>query len=375
MRGAARRPAAPTSTPEPWFPPAVGQPVASADVETASFDYDLPDAAIAQAPVEPRDAARMLVDRGAGVEPDHRTVADLPGLLGPGDVVVVNTTRVLRARLHLRKATGGAVEVLLLEPQDDGRWEALVRPGRRVPPGTILAPEADTGPVLQVEVGEILEEGRRLVRLVTDDPVAALEAHGAVPLPPYITEPLGDPDRYQTVYADQPGSVAAPTAGLHLTDRVLDGVRAAGAEVVGVDLWVGLGTFRPISVDRVEDHEMHTERYQVPEATWAACEGADRVVAIGTTTVRALESAAATGSLAGRTDLFLHPGSRPAVVDVLLTNFHLPRSSLLVLVEAFAGPHWRDLYATALEQGYRFLSFGDCMLLGRDGAGVSAVAA
>ena len=340
-------------------------------METASFDYDLPDSAIAQEPVEPRDAARMLVDRGAAAEPEHRTVAELAGLLGPGDVVVVNTTRVLRARLHLRKATGGAVEVLLLEPREDGRWEALVRPGRRVPPGTVLTPVSDAGPALLVEVGDILEEGRRLVRLVTDDVTAALDAHGAVPLPPYITEPLGDPGRYQTVYADQPGSVAAPTAGLHLTEGVLDGIRAAGAQVVGVDLWVGLGTFRPISADRVEDHEMHTERYQVPEDTWESCRRAERVVAIGTTTVRALESAAATGSLTGRTDLFLHPGSELAVVDVLLTNFHLPRSSLLVLVEAFAGPHWRDLYAVALDQGYRFLSFGDCMLLGRDGTGVA----
>lgn len=338
-------------------------------METASFEYDLPDGAIAQVPVEPRDAARMLVDRGAGAEPEHRTVAELPGLLGPGDVVVVNTTRVLRARLHLRKATGGAVEVLLLEPVGGDRWEALVRPGRRVPPGTALTPVQAGGPALAVEVGDVLDEGRRVVRLDTDDLAGALEAHGAVPLPPYITEPLSDPDRYQTVYADQPGSVAAPTAGLHLTERVLDGIRAAGAHVAGVDLWVGLGTFRPISADRVEDHEMHTERYQVPEATWDACRRADRVVAIGTTTVRALESAA-TGSLTGRTDLFLRPGSELAVVDVLLTNFHLPRSSLLVLVEAFAGPHWRDLYATALDADYRFLSFGDCMLLGRDGAGV-----
>ncbi|HUF31690.1 MAG TPA: S-adenosylmethionine:tRNA ribosyltransferase-isomerase, partial [Acidimicrobiales bacterium] len=270
----------------------------------------------------------------------------------------------------LRKATGGAVEVLLLEPVGDGQWEALVRPGRRVPPGTVLHPTEPSDPDLEVEVGEILDEGRRVVRLVTADVAAALEAHGSVPLPPYITEPLGDPARYQTVYADQPGSVAAPTAGLHLTDGVLERIRASGAELRGVDLWVGLGTFRPISVDHVEDHEMHTERYEVPEATWAACQGAGRVVAIGTTTVRALESAAATGRLSGRTDLFLRPGRDLAVVDVLLTNFHLPRSSLLVLVETFAGPHWRDLYATALAEGYRFLSFGDCMVLGRDGAGV-----
>jgi S-adenosylmethionine:tRNA ribosyltransferase-isomerase len=340
-------------------------------VETARFDYDLPEVAIAQAPVEPRDAARMLVDRGAGVAPAHLRVRDLPALLTPGDVVVLNTTRVLRARLHLRKPTGGAVEVLLLEPVDDGRWEALVRPGRRVAPGTTLQTRRD-GPGLEVLVGERLDDGRRLVTLVTDDLSAALDAHGEVPLPPYITEPLGDPERYQTVYADQPGSVAAPTAGLHLTTAVLEGIRAAGAEVVGVDLWVGLGTFRPIGTDQVEDHEMHTERFHVPEATWAACQEAGRVVAIGTTTVRALESAAALGRRTGRTDLYLRPGSDLAVVDVLLTNFHLPRSSLLVLVEAFAGPHWRDLYATALDEGYRFLSFGDCMLLGRDGAGVAA---
>ena len=341
-------------------------------METASFDYALPDAAIAQAPVEPRDAARMLVDGGATGAPTHRTVADLPELLGPGDVVVVNTTRVLRARLHLRKGTGGAVEVLLLEPVGDGWWEALVRPGRRVPPGTVLHPVDPSDPPLEVEVGDILDEGRRLVRLLTADVAAALDAHGSVPLPPYITAPLDDPARYQTVYADQPGSVAAPTAGLHLTDAVLAGIRASGAEVHGVDLWVGLGTFRPISAEHVEDHEMHTERYEVPEATWKACEGAGRVVAVGTTTVRALESAAATDRLSGRTDLFLRPGSDLAVVDVLLTNFHLPRSSLLVLIEAFAGPHWRALYATALAEGYRFLSFGDCMLLGRGGAGVGA---
>lgn len=353
-------------------------------METARFDYDLPEAAIAQAPVEPRDAARMLVDQGPDRPPAHRTVADLPALLGPGDVVVVNTTRVLPARLHLRKATGGAVEVLLLEPLDDpaapstasgsphgARWEALVRPGRRVPPGTVLHPEGP-GPDLEVVAGEHLDDGRRIVELATDDLPAALAAHGEVPLPPYITEPLDDAERYQTVYADTPGSVAAPTAGLHLTPAVLDAIRARGAQVAGVDLWVGLGTFRPISADHVEDHDMHAERYEVSDATWAACQEADRVVAVGTTTVRALESVAALGRRRGRTELFLHPGRELQVVDVLLTNFHLPRSSLLVLVEAFAGPHWRDLYAAALAEGYRFLSFGDCMLLGRGGQGVAA---
>jgi S-adenosylmethionine:tRNA ribosyltransferase-isomerase len=334
-------------------------------MDTAAFDYELPAAAIAQQPVEPRDAARLLIDEGPGAAPRHEHVSDLPGLVRPGDVVVLNTTRVLPARLRTQRSTGGAAEVLLLEPRDDldpGSWEALVRPSRKLAPGTVLA----FGDDLAVRVGEDLGEGRRLVEVTCPtgtDLLDALARHGEVPLPPYITEPLADPERYQTTYAVQPGSVAAPTAGLHLTADVLAKVRAAGAELVEVELVVGLGTFRPIAADRVEDHRMHAERYRVPAATMAACEGAERVVAIGTTTVRALESAAATGSLEGRTDLFIH-GDRPfAVVDALLTNFHQPRSSLLVLVEAFVGPRWRALYAEALVEGYRFLSFGDAMLL------------
>ena len=336
-------------------------------METARFDYDLPERAIAQEPVEPRDRARLLVDGGPGGTPSHRTVAELPRYLGPGDLVVVNRTRVLPARLRLRKPTGGAVEILLLEPRDEaGSWEALVRPSRKVASGTELA----AGPDLCVVVGDPLDDGRREIRLVTDDLLAALDRHGEVPLPPYIHAALDDPERYQTVYAEEPGSVAAPTAGLHLTERVLAGVEATGARIASVDLRVGIGTFRPLVVDDVADHVMHEERYEVPPSTWEACLTAERVVAIGTTTVRALESVAATGNLAGRTDLFLTPGHDFAAVDLLLTNFHLPRSSLLVLVEAFAGPQWRELYATALEQGYRFLSFGDAMLLARGGAGI-----
>jgi len=336
-------------------------------VDTSSFDYPLPDARIAQHPVEPRDAARLLVDRGPGRAPDHRRVADLPDLLAPGDVVVVNTTKVIPARLALRKLTGGAVEVLLLGPLGT-RWEALVRPSRKVAPGTVLAPAAaiDDGPAagFAVTVGEDLGEGRRVVDLHgVDDVFAALDVIGSMPLPPYITQPLADPGRYQTVYADRPASAAAPTAGLHLTPELLDAVQAKGIEVVDVELEVGLGTFRPIVADVVEEHVMHAERYHVPDATMAACRAADRVVAIGTTTVRALESAAATGVARGTTDLFIH-GDRPfAVVDVLLTNFHLPRSSLLVMIDAFIGPHWRDLYTEALAHDYRFLSFGDAMLL------------
>jgi S-adenosylmethionine:tRNA ribosyltransferase-isomerase len=338
-------------------------------VHVDAFDYELPPGAIAQRPVEPRDAARLLVDRGADRPIEHRRVRDLPDLLAPGDVLVVNSTRVLPARLALRKATGGRVEVLLLGPVPGG-WEALVRPGRRVPPGTVLRPSGDeplgAADGLEVEVGDELGEGRRVVRLSgVADELAAVHAVGELPLPPYIEAPLEDPERYQTVYARRPASAAAPTAGLHLTEGVLDRCRTRGIDVVEVELEVGLGTFRPIAVDDVEQHRMHAERYVVPEATWAACRRASRVVAVGTTVVRALESAAASGRLAGTTELFLVPGSPFAVVDVLMTNFHLPRSSLLVLVEAFAGPRWRHLYVEAQAEGYRFLSFGDAMLLER----------
>lgn len=323
-------------------------------------DYHLPAEAIAQHPIEPRDSARLLVALGG--PPAHRRVRDLPDLIGDGDVVVVNTSRVVPARLLLRRANGGAAEVLLLEASPAGAdsWQALVRPGRRLPPGALLY--AGDQPVL--EVGARLDGGAREVRSL----VADLLSFGKVALPPYIRADLEDPERYQTVYADRPGSVAAPTAGLHLTEAVLGRCRANGAAVVPVDLAVGLGTFRPIKVDRVEDHEMHSERYRVPQETWDACRAARRVVAVGTTVVRTLESAAATGALEGRTELFIRPGHRFAVVDVLLTNFHQPRSSLLVLLEAFAGPGWRRLYQTALDGGYRFLSFGDAMLVARSGA-------
>jgi S-adenosylmethionine:tRNA ribosyltransferase-isomerase len=328
----------------------------------AAPSYDLPEAAIAQVPMEPRDAARLLVDRGPGTRPEHRTVADLPGLLGPGDVLVLNETRVLPARLRLHKPTGGAVEVLLLGPEGDDRtWSALVRPSKKVAVGSVF----EVGEDLTVEVGDRLGAGTRLVRLTTPDLEAALARHGEVPLPPYLHEGLADPDRYQTVYATRPGSVAAPTAGLHLTPEVLARCEAAGAAVHRLDLTVGLGTFKPVTAERLVDHEVHEEPYAVPEATMAACEAAERVVAVGTTTVRALETAAATGELSGRSRLLIHGDFRWRVVDALVTNFHLPHTTLLLLIEAFVGPRWRDLYATALAEGYRFLSFGDAMFLER----------
>jgi len=338
-------------------------------MDVADFAYELPEASIAQTPIEPRDRARLLVDRGPGAPPEHRIVADLPAFVRPGDLVVVNSTRVLPARLHLTKPTGGAVEVLLLERLPSGEWEALVRPSRRVAPGTELAAGAD----LRVRFGGSGPgETTRLVRLWTTDGADELELldrHGVVPLPPYINAPLADPERYQTVFAERPGSVAAPTAGLHLTPAVLDGCRAAGVRIEMVDLVVGMGTFRPISALKVEDHHMHAERYRVGAGTMAACEDAraagGRVIAVGTTTVRALESAALSGQLEGRTELFIRRPWRWREVDVLLTNLHLPRSSLLVLIDAFVGARWRDLYGTALSAGYRFLSFGDAMLLDR----------
>ncbi|MEZ5180794.1 MAG: tRNA preQ1(34) S-adenosylmethionine ribosyltransferase-isomerase QueA [Acidimicrobiales bacterium] len=338
-------------------------------MDTAELDYVLPPGSIAQTPIEPRDAARLLVDGGPGRPPVHRHVRDLPALVGPDDLIVLNDTKVIPARLHLRKPTGGAVEVLLLERHPEGWWEALVRPSRRVAVGARLRPAAPEAADLEVEVGEVLgDDGRRAVTVHggADDDLAVLAAVGEVPLPPYIHEPLGDVDRYQTVYARSPGSVAAPTAGLHLTDDVLSACRAAGAEVATVELVVGLGTFRPITTDAVEDHPMHAERYRIPDATREALDHGDRrVLAVGTTVVRALESYAASGEAVGATSLFIRDGHPWALVDRLLTNFHVPRSSLLVLVRAFVGPRWRDLYAVALQEGYRFLSFGDAMLLER----------
>lgn len=355
------------------------------------FWYELPEGAIAQEPLGERDEARLLIDRGgdlgwaaenlkgaarAGIE--HRRVADLPEFLREGDVVVVNDARVLPARIKLRKATGGEVEVLALRPIDaSGGWEALVRPSRRVPSGAVLH-LADGRPVLRV--GERLAEGKREIFPMEGETLEELMAQaGQVPLPPYIHTPLEDSERYQSVYARDATAAAAPTAGLHLTQRVLDGLAAKGIPVYALNLAVGLGTFRPITEDDIADHHIHTEEYHIPNETWQACQQANqqggRVVAIGTTVVRALETAHSkaycvressdTNHLHGESDLYITPGYRFGVVDVLMTNFHLPHSTLLVLLSAFMGPSWRELYEVALSEGYRFLSFGDAMLVER----------
>jgi S-adenosylmethionine:tRNA ribosyltransferase-isomerase len=331
---------------------------------TSDFLYDLPAAAIAQEAVEPRDSARLL---DADTMTDHR-FADLPSLLDPGDLLVVNRTRVRRARLVGSKETGGRVEALLLAPLGDGRWEALVRPARRLRPGVrlrfgTLAAEVTDGP----------DEGRAVLRLEASAQEEAVAAAGEVPLPPYFGGTLDDDERYQTVYAERVGSAAAPTAGLHFTTRLLGALAERGVRTAAVDLEIGVDTFRPIAAERIEDHVMHTERFRVgpgaaAEVT-AARERGSPVVAVGTTVVRALESAARPDGTVEPTEsttgLFISPGHRFAAVDRLITNFHVPGSTLVVLVAAFMGERWREAYAAALERGYRFLSFGDAMIVGR----------
>ena len=331
----------------------------------SDFDYALPPGRIAQTPIEPRDSARLLVDGGTS-GPDHFHVRDLVKILKPGDLLVVNETKVIPARLALQRSTGGAAEVLMLEPLDGERrvWEALVRPARRLKSGEVLfAP--DGTPV--VEIGGRTAAGDTFtVSLIGSvDSLELLDQHGVMPLPPYITQRLQDPDRYQTVYARQPGSAAAPTAGLHFTQDLLTELAAIDVKLAKVELVVGLDTFRPISNNDPLQHRMHTERYRVPAETLEQCRAAERVIAVGTTSVRALESAATRNELEGRTDIFIHRGYDWKLVDLLMTNFHLPRTTLLMMIDAFVGDRWRQLYAEALRRDYRFLSFGDAMLLDR----------
>ena len=312
-------------------------------MRTAELDYDLPPELIAQRPVPQRDESRLLVHERETGAVRHRRFRDLPDEL-PGDaLVVVNDTRVVPARLRLRRPSGGEAEVLLLEPAGDGLWQALARPTKRLRGGMRLG---------EVELVDHLGDGRWLVRL--EGPPG-----GEPPLPPYIVEPLDDAERYQTVYADEAGSAAAPTAGLHFTRELF-----ARLEVERVTLHVGLDTFRPVSADDLDDHEIHSERYRVQADAWERIRRARFVAAVGTTTVRVLESLARGAPLEGRTSLFVTPGFRFERVDALVTNFHLPRSTLLALVMAFAGiEETRRLYRIAVDERYRFYSFGDAMLL------------
>jgi len=308
-------------------------------MDLSELDYELPPELIAQHPAERRDASRLLVYERATGATRHRAFHELEEEL-QGELVVVNDTKVVPARIPIDSPRG---EVLLLERLEDGSWEALARPTRRLRAGRRYGP---------VELVEHLGEGRWRLRLEG-------EPAGQTPLPPYITEPLGDPSRYQTVYAREPGSAAAPTAGLHFTPELL-----ARLQPVRVTLHVGLDTFRPVTEERLEEHRIHGERYEVEPEAWERIRAAGRVLAVGTTTVRVLETLARGGPLAGRTELFIRPGFEFKRVDALLTNFHLPRSTLLALVMAFAGiEETRRLYRLAVEEKYRFYSFGDAMLL------------
>ena len=308
-------------------------------MDTSELDYDLPSELIAQHPAERRDASRLLVYRRSSGEVTHRRFAHLPEELS-GELAVVNDTRVVPARIRLERPRG---EVLLLERLSGDQWLALARPTRRLRAGERHG---------AVELLEHLGEGRWRVRLDG-------EPAGEAPLPPYITEPLADPTRYQTVYADEAGSAAAPTAGLHFTPELLGRL-----DVERVTLHVGLDTFRPLATETIEEHELHGERYSVRRDAWERIAAADRVLAVGTTSVRVLETVASNSLLQGRTSLFITPGFAFRRVDALLTNFHLPRSTLLALVMAFAGvEETRRLYRLAVEERYRFYSFGDAMLI------------
>jgi len=333
------------------------------DLPPAAFDYDLPERAIAQEPIEPRSAARLLVAR-RGLPVEHRRVADLAALLEPGDLVVVNESAVVPARILLARATGASVEVLIVRELGDGRAEALVRPNRRVREGEVLFD--DCFPVL--EVGGVAESGEGfVVRQVSIVDPERLRTRGVAPLPPYLHRQDIALERYQTVYARRPGSVAAPTAGLHLDEEVLGALAERGVGLARVVLHVGLGTFWPVKATSLASHRMHPESYEVSGETWEQIRSAKRVVAIGTTVVRTLETVALTGELGGESRLLIAPGFTFRVVDTVLTNFHLPRSTLVALVAAMVGDRWRELYATALANGYRFLSFGDAMLVDVEG--------
>jgi S-adenosylmethionine:tRNA ribosyltransferase-isomerase len=331
-------------------------------MHTSDFDYDLPEAAIAQAAIEPRDAARLLLTNPLR----DRVFTDLPEILSPGDLIVVNRTRVRAARLIGERLPGrGRTEVLLTQRVDHGRWRALLRPAAKLAAGA----KVECGG-LTITVLTPPEQGVATVSVEAEGDVeAAIEMAGEVPLPPYFHGTIDDPSRYQTMFADRLGSSAAPTAALHFTDRVVQALKEKGVEIAGVELEVGLDTFRPMQEGRVEDHRIHTERIIVPpstvEAVAATRERGGRVIAVGTTVVRTLESAAVgngrIGVFDGPTSLFITPGFVPKVVDGLITNFHAPRTTLIVLLAALLGDGWRKAYEHALASGYRFLSFGDAM--------------
>ena len=338
-------------------------------MKLSDFMYDLPEARIAQTPVEPRDHSRLMVLHRDTHEIEHRRFDDIIEYLNPGDCLVINETKVIPARLYGERPTGGACEVLLLKQLGPKRWETLVRPGKKLKPGAeVLFGDGR----LKCRVLETTDVGGRIVEFECEGSFeAALDALGEMPLPPYIHEKLQDRDRYQTVYAKQDGSAAAPTAGLHFTPGLMDRIRAKGVDIVPVLLHVGLGTFRPVKVENIEEHEMHSEYFEVTreaaDRVNAARARGGRIIAVGTTSVRTLESAAEGGKLVskrGDTNIFIKPGYRFQLVDALITNFHLPGSTLIMLVSAlWDRERILEAYKTAVENEYRFFSFGDAMLI------------
>jgi len=346
-------------------------------MRTSDFDYLLPPERIAQTPLEPRDASRLMtLDRMTSII-EHHHFSDILNYLRPGDLMVFNQSRVIPARLYgRRKDTNGKVELLLLRRESSGVWQTLGKPGRRMRPGAVLVMDSIDGKVqLEVEVLDSDAKGIKRVRLSTEEDIDRL---GEVPLPPYIHEKLDDPERYQTVYARQPGSVAAPTAGLHFTEALLERISALGVEQTFVTLHVGLDTFRPVQGEDIAQHHIHTEYFQVSADASEALNGARdegrRIIAVGTTSVRVLEQIGQDMAQAGQTELtptagqaniFILPGHEFRLVDAMITNFHLPRSTLLMLVSAFAGrDNIQAAYQEAIDHRYRFFSFGDAMLIG-----------
>ncbi len=340
---------------------------------TKNFHYHLPEHLIAQHPADRRDASRLLLLDGNSGQIGHKHFSDLPDLLSPGDCLVMNNTRVIPARLiGAREDSGTAVEVLLLKRVQERVWETIVRPGRRVRTGHRLTFIAGR---LSAQVQDVLENGNRLIRFEYDGLFETiLSEAGTLPLPPYIHEQLADPQRYQTVYARVDGSAAAPTAGLHFTPELLDRVRERGVRTVELTLHVGLGTFRPVKADRIDEHQMHAEQFWLPQDAVETIKDTrakgGRVIAVGTTTVRVLESVAARfgdlKAVSGSTDIFIYPGFEFKVIDRLITNFHLPESTLIMLVAAFAGQEQvMAAYDEAVKNEYRFFSFGDACLISR----------
>lgn len=349
-------------------------------MKTSDFDYNLPESSIAQTPAEPRDSSRLLVLHRNTEDLEHRIFRDVIDYLNAGDLLVLNQTRVIPARIYARKETGGRVELLLLRRRDELTWEALVG-GKGLRVGKLV--KVKDGP--EAEVMEILEGSERVIRF--SEPIEPYFSKvGNVPLPPYIHEKLNDPERYQTVYARQPGSAAAPTAGLHFTARLLEELQVKGVKIAYVTLHVGLDTFAPVTEADPQEHKIHSEWCELPQKTADLInqtkQAAGSVVAVGTTSVRTLETAASLQSptlapyaradvsncqlpaFIGPTSLFILPGYQFKVVDVMITNFHLPKSTLLMLVGAFAGPERiLETYETAIKEGYRFYSFGDAMLI------------